>query len=96
MRTPRGSFGNAGVGILRAPGFQNWDISITKRVPLWSEGRYVQFRTEMFNAWNHTQFSAFNSTFRFDSTGKQIDPNLGSFTAARAPRIIQLSLRVVF
>jgi hypothetical protein len=95
-RTPARSFGNAGVNILRGPGINNWDINITKRVPLFSEGRYVQFRTELFNAWNHTQFSNLFTTARFDAQGRQVDPNFGAFSEARTPRTIQLSLKVVF
>jgi hypothetical protein len=95
-RTPKGSFGNEGQNILHGPGINNWDIAVSKRVPLFSEGRYVQFRTEMFNAWNHTQFSGQNSTARFDLTGKQTDPNFGAYTSALKARVIQLSLKVVF
>ena len=50
------------------PGINNWDLSITKRFPLFREGRYVQFRTEMFNAPNHTQYSGVN-------TGHQLQPD---------------------
>jgi hypothetical protein len=89
-------FGNAGVNILRGPGTNNWDFNISKRVPLFSEARFVQFRAELFNAWNHTQFSGLYTTARFDATGKQVDSNFGAFNAARTPRIIQLSLKVVF
>jgi len=96
QRTPLGDFGNAGVNILRGPGINNWDINATKRVPLFSEARFIQFRTELFNAWNHTQFSGLYTTARFDAAGRQIDPNFGAFSSARAPRIIQLSLKVVF
>jgi hypothetical protein len=95
-RTPVGSFGNAGVNVLRGPGINNWDINITKRVPIFEEGRYVQFRTELFNAWNHTQFAGLYTTARFDPAGNQVDPNFGAYSASRAPRTIQLSLRVVF
>jgi hypothetical protein len=90
------SFGNAGVGILYGPGTNNWDLSVSKRVPLYSEARYVQFRTEMFNTWNHTQFSGLYTTARFDPTGAQVDPNFGAYSAARSPRLIQLSLKVIF
>ena len=31
VSAPRGQFGNAGVGILRAPGYQNVDLSVSKR-----------------------------------------------------------------
>jgi outer membrane receptor protein involved in Fe transport len=89
-------FGNAGVNILRGPGINNWDFNVSKRVPLFSEARYVQFRTELFNAWNHTQFSGLYTTARFDAAGKQVDSNFGAFSAARTARVIQLSLRVVF
>jgi hypothetical protein len=95
-RTAPRDFGNAGVNILRGPGINNWDINITKRVPLFSESRYIQFRTELFNAWNHTQFSSLFTTARFDAQGRQVDPNFGAFSDARTPRTIQLSLKVVF
>jgi hypothetical protein len=95
-RTAVRDFGNAGNGILRGPGVNNWDLSVSKRVPLFSEARYVQFRTEMFNAWNHTQFSGLYTTARFDAAGNQVDPNFGAYSSARTPRIIQLSLKVVF
>jgi hypothetical protein len=90
------TFGNAGVNVLQGPGINNWDINITKRVPLFSEGRYIQFRTELFNAWNHTQFSNLFTSARFDAQGRQVDPNFGAFSEARTPRTIQLSLKVVF
>lgn len=96
QRTPSRDFGNAGIGILRGPGTNNWDITVGKRMPLFSETRFIQFRTEMFNAWNHTQFSGLYTGARFDSAGKQTDPNFGAFSSARQPRVIQLSLKVVF
>jgi hypothetical protein len=95
-RTPKGSFGNAGVNILRGPGVNNWDIAASKRVPLGSEQRFLQFRTELFNAWNHTQFSGLYSTARFNEAGEQVDPNFGAYSSARTPRIIQLSLKLFF
>lgn len=95
-RTPQGSFGNAGVGILYGPGINNWDLAISKRIPFSGERRFLQFRTEMFNAWNHTQFSDVNSTARFDRNGVQIDPTFGAYTKAFKPRNIQLSAKLVF
>ena len=94
--TPTKSFGNAGVGILRLPGVNNWDVSVSKRIPLRSERRYAQFRGELFNIWNHTQFSAINSAATFDTAGALNNPNFGAYTAARNPRQIQLSLRIYF
>jgi hypothetical protein len=95
-RPALGTFGNAGTGILRGPGINNWDLAVSKRFPLGSESRFLQFRTEMFNTWNHTQFSDVFSTARFDTTGKQVDANFGAYSASRSPRVMQLSLRLTF
>lgn len=95
-RPALGTFGNAGVGILRGPGVNNWDIALTKRFQLRSEARYVQFRTEFFNAWNHTQFSSLDTTARFNPAGQQVNPTFGAYTATRPPRIIEFSARLVF
>ena len=95
-RPALGTFGNAGIGILRGPGVNNWDIGVAKRFPLRKEGRFLQFRTEFFNAWNHTQFSSLDTTARFNPAGQQVNPTFGAYTSARPPRTIELSARVVF
>jgi len=95
-RTATGSFGNAGVGMLTGPGVNSWNLAISKKVPLWSEARFIQFRTEMFNAFNRTQFSSVDSILRFDPQGRNTNLNVGAYATARAPRIIQLSLKVFF
>ena len=59
------NFGNAGVNVCRNPGMNNWDLAVGKRVPIWKEGRYIQFRTELFNAFNHTQFSGLDTGTQF-------------------------------
>jgi hypothetical protein len=57
----------------------------------------MQFRWEMYNIFNHTQFSAFDSAARFDpATGQQVNPSFGQFTAARQPRRMQFGLRLSF
>jgi hypothetical protein len=91
------NFGNAGQNVCRGPGTNNWDISISKRFPLMKEGRYIQFRTETFNTFNHTQFSGVDSGTQFNpSTGLQTSPTFGTINNSRAGRRIALSLRVVF
>jgi hypothetical protein len=55
------SFGNSAryISTLRAPGYQNWDLSIQK---YWrfSDIARLQFRAEMYNAFNHANFYAPN------------------------------------
>lgn len=95
-RTLQRSFGNAGIGILRNPAWNNWDISVSKRIPWKGEERYFQLRGEFYNAWNHTQFNSYDTTARFNPAGQQINSNFGAFTGTRDPRKIQLSLRLMF
>jgi hypothetical protein len=46
---------------LTNPGFNQTDLSIFKNFPLGGDSnRYLQFRVEMFNAFNHTQFTGYN------------------------------------
>ena len=56
----------------------------------------AQFRVEGYNAFNHTQFSTYDSTARFDANGNQVNGQFGQFTAARDPRILQLAIRLQF
>ncbi len=95
--TPLGSFGNAGVNILRGPGINNWDISVGKSFPIGlGEKRPLQFRAASFNTFNHTQFSRLDTTARFDARGNQANPSFGAFTGARPGRVIALDLRFRF
>jgi hypothetical protein len=50
----------------------------------------------LFNAFNHTQFSGLDTTLRFNPQGVNQNANAGAYTSARAPRVIQLSLKVFF
>ncbi len=51
-----GTFGSAGVGILRAPGFKNWDLSLSKKFNL-TESKFFDFRAEFFNFTNTPSFA---------------------------------------
>jgi len=93
---PALNFGNAAGGLLRGPGVNNWDLAFSKRFPLKSEARYITFRGELFNAFNHTQFSGVNSTATFNAAGGQTNALFGSYSSSRAPRTIQFSLRLAF
>jgi hypothetical protein len=56
---------------IRTPGTNNTDLSIYKNFKVNSDGKkYLQLRLEAFNAFNHTQFSGYNtSTNLTTSTG---------------------------
>jgi hypothetical protein len=97
-------FGNAGPGYLFTipTTLNNWDITFAKSFPLKSERRVLIFRAEMYNIWNHTQFSAINNTIQYDlgnwQRGVLVQSNnqLGRFTAARDSRKMAMTLRFEF
>ncbi len=52
---------------MESPGLNVHDLSIFKNFPLWSEKeRFMQFRLEMFNAFNHPQFNGWNNGVQFN------------------------------
>lgn len=91
-----GTIGNAAKNLIRGPGVNNWDIAIFKNFSV-TERAKLQFRWELYNAFNHTQFSGLDTGARFDpKTGEQINTRFGQFTDARSPRQMQFALRFVF
>ncbi len=91
----RGTMGNAAKTVIRGPGINNWDIALFKNFPIHEQKR-LQFRCEMYNAFNHTQFTNVDTTARFDPLGNQVNAQFGQYTAAARPRYIQLALRFYF
>ena len=80
--------GNAGRGIIRGPGFENWDAAAMKNFSI-TERIRLQFRAEGLNATNHPNPNGFGST-NITST------LFGQITSFRAPRRIQLSMKLTF
>lgn len=81
------TFGDAGRNILRGPGTQNWDFSVLKDFHI-GETRYLQFRSEFFNIFNHANF---NNPNPYVDT-----PQGGQIFSAKDPRIIQFALKLYF
>jgi DNA polymerase III delta prime subunit len=81
------AFGNAGVGIMRGPGLVNLDFSIAKNIHL-DENRYFQFRTELFNAFNHANFGP--PDIRREAA------TFGRILTAGNARIVQFALKAYF
>jgi hypothetical protein len=80
-----GTFGNTGRGILRGPGTFNVDWSAMKNFHITERFR-LQYRAEFFNLFNTPQFNNPNTSFT--------DSRFGQITGARAPRIIQMALKM--
>jgi hypothetical protein len=97
---PLFSYGDMGRNVLRGPGINDWDISIMKNFKL-TESKSVQFQSNFFNAFNHTQF--FGPTLNGGSVGLgslfgqvSTDSTPSSSPYYRGPRIVQFALKMFF
>jgi hypothetical protein len=90
INTP-GTFGNTGRNILQGPGVNYSDIGLIKNWTAAADRFRVQFRWELFNAFNRTNFSTPNT-----------DPSSGTYGRITAtnggvrPRVMQAGLKLSF
>ena len=92
------NFGTARGDEFHGPGFVNWDISAFKSVPL-GASRRLQFRAELYNAFNKSFWTTVNTNAEFDYTTRALtNPTVfGSLTnATTSARRIQLAARFTF
>ena len=94
-----GTFGNSPRAPFRLPGRNQTDLALSKNFYPWRETR-LQFRADMINAFNHTQFTSVNTSCtaattvalnRCDIGGTD---TFGQVTGTRLPREIQFSLKL--
>jgi hypothetical protein len=85
---PNDGFGNVRPGSLRAPSFQNIDMSLAKSFPIYHKQR-INFRCDMFNAFNIADYQPPDSNMT--------DANFGQITnTVNGNRSAQLSLKYLF
>jgi hypothetical protein len=80
-------YGNSGGNVIIAPGFVNFDLSLFKSFKV-TESKRFEFRSEFFNAFNHTQFGVPQTTANTPLTGRIL--------TARDARQIQFALKFIF
>ena len=93
-----GTYGNLGRDALYGPGFGSVDLSVFKRTPI-SERVGTEFRFEILNVFNRTNWANPNATFTSGSFGQLTATKNGTTGAGLGfgePRNIQLSLRITF
>jgi hypothetical protein len=87
---PLGQFNNGTQRtICCGPGLDDWDFSLHKKIAL-DEQRYFQFRAEIFNIFNHANFS--NPDGHFSDGAAEF----GRITSAGDPRLVQFALKFFF
>ncbi len=95
-RPATGTFGNMGRNGIRGSGVNKWDLSLFKNFAVGERCR-VQFRAEMFNAFNHPSFTTVGTALNTTASG--VNPNVNNFavvTGTRDARVIQFALKVLF
>lgn len=85
---PPGTIGNAPRTICCGPGINNWELAFQKVTPI-GERFKLEFRGELFNAFNHAQFFQPDGNFTDGS-------DFGRVKRARDPRLIQFALKLSF
>ncbi len=80
-------FGDEGRNAVLGPRYVNWDFSAFKNIRL-TESKELQFRGELFNVLNHTNFRLPVSDIESQTFG-QIQSDV-------APRVIQVALKFLF
>ncbi len=87
---PLGQFNNGTQrSICCGPGLEDWDFGIHKKIAI-DETRYFQFRAELFNVFNHTNF--YNPDGHFSDGPTEF----GKITEAQDPRLVQFALKFYF
>jgi hypothetical protein len=85
--SPVQQFGTAGRNIALGPHYSNWDFGASKNIRL-AESKELQFRAELFNILNHTNFHLPNSDIS--------SPTFNQILKAEPPRLVQFALKFLF
>jgi hypothetical protein len=86
-RPAEGTPGTAGRSIIYGPGAATWNLSAFKNFSV-REGQRLQFRTELFGAFNHPNFNNPNSALN--------NSNFGRILGAGGARVVQFGLKYLF
>jgi hypothetical protein len=80
--------GNLGRNTFLGPSYWSADVSLSKNFAF-AEGVHLQFRTEAFNVFNHTNFLIGNNS-------NLHSPTFGMASGAQSPRNLQFALKIIF
>ena len=90
-----GTYGNAGRNILQGPNLVETDFSVSRRFSF-SERFALQFRSEFFNLFNHTNFNTPNPVVYAAATGLP-SPTAGVITStSTSSRQVQFGLKLLW
>ena len=82
-----GQFGTEGRNVNVGPAYADWDLGALKNFKV-TESTHIQFRAELFNILNRTNFRLPDSDIS--------SPTFNHILAAEAPRQVQFALKFLF
>jgi hypothetical protein len=85
--SPVQQFGTEGRNAALGPRYSDWDFAASKNIRL-TESKELQFRAELFNVLNHTNFHLPNSDIS--------SPTFNQILEAEPPRLVQFALKFLF
>jgi hypothetical protein len=87
-----------GAGALTYPRVTNFDLTLTKNIPLGSEKRVLKFQAQAYNALNHPQFNAMNTGIQFNPATNAVSnaTSVGLPTGTFPARVMAFSARLQF
>jgi hypothetical protein len=75
--------GNTPPGLFYGPGFENFDFTLLKDMPLGRESRILEFRAEAYNVFNHFNPGNPNTSLTLNyANGANTNANFGTITSA--------------
>ena len=87
-----------GAGDLSNPRVTNFDMTLSKVIPLGSEKRVLKLQAQAYNVFNHTEISSVGSGAQYGFTTNQLQnaSTLGYITGATNSRILAFTARFQF
>jgi hypothetical protein len=96
-----GNLGNVGWGVLRNPGWSNWDFTLARRLPVnVGRGGNVRLQLQFYNVFNQVEFRTMGATYDFNGPnetggfgGDNANNNTGKYTETQNPFNFGVTIR---
>lgn len=87
-----------GSGALSLPRVTNFDVTLTKAIPLGSEKRTLQLQAQAYNVFNHTEINGVNTGIQLSPTTNLVTngATLGYANSTLPNRVMAFSARLQF
>jgi hypothetical protein len=96
-----GNLGNVGWGVLRNPGWSNWDFTLARRLPVpIGRGGNARIQLQFYNFFNQVEFNQMNASFNFQEAnatggfgGGNTTSDTGKYTRTQNPFNFGVTIR---